>query len=312
LGLVLAIGLLAFPVRAQRKGTGAPPSTESGPQEKARVAFANGERAFASAEYERALGEFEKAFSLVQHDAVRFNIAVCLEHLGRYREAAEQYDAAGASVVLKADDVERARRAATQARSHLGSLRVESGETGSPIRLNGQERCKIPCRIPLDPGHYEVTIGVDDRASRASLEISAGQEHELAGPAPPPTAVRPPVTIEPPAPAAPPPTLPASVPATNTARPGRSVGWLTWTGGGLALVGGAGTIYFGLRTASLHNEYVTYKTQEAYDDGLRSKDMTNVAIGVLAVGAALAVADLVFDLSGTKPRATAGGAGLRF
>ena len=66
----------------------------------ARDAFANGEQAFAADDYELGLHHFRTAMELAPHDAVRFNLAVCFERLGRFREAVEEYAAAARSPQL--------------------------------------------------------------------------------------------------------------------------------------------------------------------------------------------------------------------
>ena len=77
------------------------------------------------------------------------------------------------------------------------------------------------------------------------------------------------------------------------ARESRGPGWLTWTGAGLAVVGTASTLYFGLRTQSLHDDYVREPTEQRYDDGRDARLATNLSIGVAAVGAVMLAVDLL-------------------
>ncbi len=260
----------AVPARA------APPEPKSAQQQAAREAFERGESAFKAGSYETALAAFREAFAAVAHDAVRFNIAVCLERLGRYAEAAEQYDAAAKSSLLDAADRARARRSAEAARAVLGTLVVEAGTPGTRVNVDEVERCRIPCRVALDPGAHRVRIGA---AAPLALEVERGREHVMVAPrteaqAAPRSAAAP-RRVEP------------------TALRPRGPGWLTWTGGALAVAGGASTLYFGLRTQSLHDDYVREPTEERYDDGTRARLVTNVSIGVAAVGAVLVAVDLL-------------------
>src|SRR5262245_9012185 len=100
------------------------------PRVAARAAFAAGETAFAETDYVLALGRFREAFELQHHDGVRFNIAVCLERLGRFREAALEYDLAARSDAVEPGVRERARQMAQRARSRLGTLAID-GEIGA-------------------------------------------------------------------------------------------------------------------------------------------------------------------------------------
>jgi hypothetical protein len=245
----------------------------------ARDAFDRGESAFKAAEYEAALAAFREAFSAMAHDAVRFNIAVCLERLGRYREAAEQYDAAAASRSLGEADRQRARRSAQSARAALGTVVVEAGTPGAAVKIDDVERCRIPCRVALDPGRHRVSIG---ESPPLAIDVERGREHVMVPPEsrPDSTAAKPEKRQKPSAVAEP-------------VREARGPGWLTWTGGALAVAGSASTVYFGLRTQSLHDDYVSEPTQERYDDGRQARLATNVSIGVAAVGAVLIAVDLL-------------------
>lgn len=70
--------------------------------------FAAGEAAFEAGEVETALGHFQRAFELAPHDAVRFNLAICFEALGRDEEALREYEIVAASAEVDADTRERA------------------------------------------------------------------------------------------------------------------------------------------------------------------------------------------------------------
>src|SRR5262245_44542695 len=86
--LVAALLLVGGPLQA---APGADDPAQSA-RESARRAFADGERAFAGGEYEGALEHFRQAWQTLPHVQVQFNIAACLERLGRFDEAARAYD----------------------------------------------------------------------------------------------------------------------------------------------------------------------------------------------------------------------------
>ena len=86
------------------------------------------ERAFAEADDERALALFRRAFELAPHDAVRFNIAVCLERLGRPAEAISEYEAAARSAQLDEATRARARDQADAVRARVAASDVRARE----------------------------------------------------------------------------------------------------------------------------------------------------------------------------------------
>jgi tetratricopeptide (TPR) repeat protein len=106
--LVVAAGVYASPTAA-----------EANPKQRARHAFQAGQRAFEQGSYEQALRHFKRALEISPHDAVRFNIAVCLERLDRPREAIEQYRAAARSDSLSPEARARARQQARRVRKGL-------------------------------------------------------------------------------------------------------------------------------------------------------------------------------------------------
>jgi hypothetical protein len=232
----------------------------------------------------------------VAHDAVRFNIAVCLARLGRPSEALLQYEAASRSQVLSAVERERARRAGAELRARVGTLAVV-GETGTRVAVDGRSRCTAPCRVDLDPGSHDVVLGEGADARRSRVEIQRREEIALSAQAKAPLAEMAP----PPATSSRPPPL---VLVETSDRAPRGPGWLTWTGGAVAAIGVAGIVGFGLRAQSLHDDYLRAPTQDLLDRGVAARDLTNVAIAVAAVGGALIAIDLLF----LAPRSSASGA----
>lgn len=217
--------------------------------------FAAGERAFADADYLEALRLFREANTLSPEPAVRFNIAVCLERLGRFREAALEYDTAAASTSLTDDVRARAGQDAASMRSRLGKLAIAGSPAGAAVRVDGTPTCALPCTIEVDPGRHEIVAEAGVASARAAVEVARGGTAEV------------------------------SLDATIHAPARRGVGALTYAGGTAAAVGTAGAIYFGLRTRSLHDDYVANPMAGTRDDGLNMRLYTNVSIGVVAAGA---------------------------
>ncbi|AKF04107.1 tetratricopeptide repeat protein [Sandaracinus amylolyticus] len=219
--LALFVVLVAMPALAQ---------DDEATRAAAREAFRAGEAAFIEEDDARALTLFRRAFELAPHDAVRFNIAVCLERLGRPEEALQEYEAAAISTQL--DEAARAR-----ARSQADALRARI----------------VAARVP------------------------------------------------PPVPPLPPPREP---------EPTLAPGWLTWTGGALAVLGAAGIIGFSIRTSDLEAAYVAQPTVATRDEGLLMAGLAYTSIGVTALGALLVVLDLAWLRTGAEARVAITGTGV--
>jgi hypothetical protein len=242
--------------------------------EDARTTFAQAEASFAEDDLPRALELFRRAFELVPNDAVRFNIAVCLERLGRFREATEEYALAAHSPRL--DEATRARASELEARTRtrLGALAITGGPAGAEILIDGESLCRVPCHVDLDPGRHEVRLAGALASSTQRVEVRRGEEAVVVidgrgDPSTDPIAVLP------------------------TARRGFELSWLSWTGATLALGGGGLTLGLGLWSSDLHAQYVAAPDAATRDTGLATRDGANVALGVGCLGITLMIVDVV-------------------
>lgn len=100
--------MLALSLTASPRLFAAEPAAEA---QAARL-FDAGQARFREGRYEAALELFRQALGVVPHDAVWFNVAVCLERLGRPGEAYEAYRNAAESPTLSEAARTRARAAA--------------------------------------------------------------------------------------------------------------------------------------------------------------------------------------------------------
>jgi hypothetical protein len=250
----------------------------------AKAAFQAGQASFEARDYTQALAQFRRAFDLHRHDAVRFNIAVCLQRLGRNREALIEYERAAKSEQLSEADRARAANEADLARKKLGTL-VVSGTDGAEVIVDGVQLCNIPCDERLDPARHEVVVRNRLGEERRIVSITRQETRRISvvlgatngGGSEAPAAI--PVRTEP-------------SPASPAAESRHGPGWLTWTGAGLLVIGGVGTTVFGLQAKKQHDDWVETGDPSAKDAGVRARNLTNVSIGVAVVGAVAVVVDL--------------------
>jgi tetratricopeptide (TPR) repeat protein len=246
----------------------------------AEAEFHRGEAAFVEHDFESALSHFLRAFELAPHDAVRFNIAVCYDRLGRFREAIAEYEQAAASDAIDAAAREHAREQIDLLDSRLATVRFDGWPDGAEVAIDGDARCTLPCEVREDPGNHLVLITAEGRESVERIELVRGGDHVV-------TAAeeeRVQVLGE------------ASVPPEEA--PGWRPGWLTWTGIGLAVVGVAGSAGFGVRALDLHDQFDANPTYDLAEEGSLMRDLANVSIGVAVLGGVLFALDLLIETGG--------------
>jgi hypothetical protein len=253
---------------------------------RAREAFEDGQRAFGAGDYASALLHFKRSFELVHHDAVRFNIATSLRRLGRFREAHAEYAIVAESPVVDEATGARARAAMVEVRAQLATLIVE-GPSGADVFVDAERVCSPPCRLELDPRPHSVLLRAKGREETRRVELSGGKTTSVV------FRLDRPATPSEPRPRAAPPAKRSVEREPASMTPGA----LTWVGGGLVVLGAAGTTYFGLRVRSLREEHDDNPTFETQADGNQARDLTNVSLGVAALGAVLIAVDLLI-LSG--------------
>lgn len=272
----LACGLLALAAPSLARAQVSPPEL-----------FRSAERAFADADYLEALRLFRAANEAAPHPTVRFHIAMCLERLGRGREAWTELTEVAATPGLTDAQREDAQRRAEQLRAQLATLRVEGEPEGASVRVDDALMCNLPCEVPVDPGDHEVSI--EDGSGRASTHVVA-----LRGTA---VAVRLAIGAEP----EPEPAPELAVDAEPTPEPAArraGVGWLTITGSVVAALGAGGVIGFGLHAEDVHGAWLESPSRALYDEGTLSRDLSNASIAVFGVGAVLIVIDLALAAAG--------------
>jgi hypothetical protein len=260
-------------------------STPAQPDATAQAAFAAGEAAFERNDYVAALDAFRRAYSRDPRDAVRFNIGICLERLGRFKEAVSELEAASRSLELSAEKRARATEEARLARRRLGTLRATTEPAGATLHVDGAATCQTPCSVELDPRSHRLTAKLGGREVASAVVIVPGETRSvlLRLPKPPPGQRRP---------------VADGVQRSDAAF---RLGALGWTGAGLAVAGVAGFVGFGLRARDLEREYAERPRRDTRDEGLRMQTWTNVSLGVALTGAALVGVDLlVLDSASAK------------
>ena len=241
------------------------------PKQDADAAFTAGTEAFNRQDYAACVDHFRRAYAIRQHDAVRFNIAVCLERRQRYREAIEEYERAAASQQLDEEARGRATASANALRERLARIAIAGPPSGSAVPIDGAEACRAPCTAVVDPGRHEVVVHVGKRRERRVVDVESGATARVVLRAPA-RRKRPAVEDE----------------------PSVSPGPLTWIGTGLAAVGIAGIVGFGVRATSLSEDFDAAPSEELADEGELMKNLANASIGVAALGAVLIAIDLIW------------------
>lgn len=239
--------------------------------------YAGAVKKFNDKDFAGALGDFQDLDALKSTPQSQHYIALCLDKLGRFGEAAQWYDkflAAPGKMTKEADD---AKKRVEEIKKMPAKLHVETTPTGATIMIDGKASGTSPTDVDLTPGkhliHVELAgyepIDKDVDASfgakvdvRTQLEKKA--EPVATNPNPPPPA---PVVENQPPPPPPPPAKPKSkLPAIIT--------------GGLAVVAlGFGT-GFGVAALSNKSDFDKNPTQSTADAAENNALVADMMFGV--------------------------------
>lgn len=267
--LVIATSSLCF---AQPRSAEPPVASE------AQAEFSHGERAFAAGDYSRALRHFQNAQRLAPHPSVRFNIAICLDKLGRIREALELYEKLASESELGSAARSEAAERAEKAAAALATLQID-GPSGALAVVDDRDRCRVPCAIQLDPGEHVLRAQGSRESRRIQLDTGEKLRVNLPG-----------KTM-----AASPPPLRTASPSSNDAGKQPTdrdrFGTLSYIGGSIAILGLGVFTYYGIRTENLHQEYLDNPDSDTRERGIVARTTANIALGVALVGTALVIVE---------------------
>ncbi|MEM9073643.1 MAG: hypothetical protein AAGE52_34455 [Myxococcota bacterium] len=207
-----------------------------------------------------------------RHD-LRYNRARCHRDLGEPLEALELAEAIVESG--EGEPAERARRLIEEESVKVATIASEV--PGAILTVEGRS-CTSPCRLRVNPGTHFARLARDGEEHESSIRVQSGQNAHALWPAQPEAGE----------------TEVAPVEEEDT---GYSPGALTGVGLGLAVVGGAGIVGFGLAANSAEDTFdrAMPPSQGQYDRAVRLQRAANASIAVASLGAALFVLELILD-----------------
>src|SRR4029434_6802350 len=109
---------------------------------------------------------------------IRFNIAMCLEQLGQYREAEQTYEAALESGGLTPEGRARAQMRIDRLRARLATLSLKHPE-GAHLTVDDELSCIAPCELRIDPGAHTWVWRYQGRSQSSHLMAEPGGHVEL-------------------------------------------------------------------------------------------------------------------------------------
>jgi tetratricopeptide (TPR) repeat protein len=253
------------------------------PKEDSRASFVAGVALAERADFRGAKEAFLKAHELFPHPSILLNLGVVRGRLGEYPEAERDLsrflaEDGGASE----EDIQRARAALADVRTHLGTVRVRVTPEAASIYVDDAPTPFRPGDLRLSAGTHALRVqaaGYQD--ARRTVELRAGDTASLE------------VALEAAAPAA----------ARDDKSTRRTVGIVVL--GASAAVGAFGT-FSGLRALSLADAYNTpgdahYRDASTRSEGETFRTLTDVAIVTAVVGAAMGLYFLVTSFGDDKP-----------
>jgi hypothetical protein len=298
----------------------------------ARAHFEQGSKLYRAGKYRDAIVEFDTAYRIKPHGAIRYNVAQCREKLEQWPEALQSYqdylrevpDARDRAAVRAAmGRIERRLAAAG-----VQALLVYTDPPGAALRIDGKPRGRTPFQVTLAPGLYRVALSLTGfapeeqevevstagtrlvdvvlRSRAAAAPIAAAVATAPAKPSTPPPAPTAAATSAEPS-AAPdltarPPGSPGMVvaPSAPEAPPGkRRV--TTWVAAGIAVAAGVAGVAYGVaasRQAATLRDGTVHADAASLASGAQQKATTaNVLYGISGVAAAAGVT--LFFVEGT-------------
>jgi hypothetical protein len=225
-----------------------PPRAEgAGDPAAARALFAEGRQLAAQQKYDQACPKFEESLRLNSGVGTMFNLADCLEHVGKTATAWARFlDAsAGARAAGQADRerIARDRAAALEPKLSRLTIDVRSADTGLEVRRDGQliGRAAWGTAVPVDPGPHRVEASAAGKRPW-STNVEIGPKASIAVTVPPlengPEKAQPETAIHPPTPTSPTPSLGLSAqPTAESGEPIANGSWSTPKTIGIAVAG---------------------------------------------------------------------------
>jgi outer membrane receptor for ferrienterochelin and colicins len=176
------IALLLWLGSAGASGAEEAAAPAGGQADEAQFHFLRGNRAYQERRFEDALASYYLSNRLVANRNVQFNIARCLERLGRYAEAYRAW-----STLLDPSLPEHERKAAQDAvnelRPHLALLDISSSPPGATIYAGRRDLGALgvtPKSLALAPGPTKILLERDGyRAIELAAEPVLGTERKL-------------------------------------------------------------------------------------------------------------------------------------
>lgn len=140
----------------------------------ARRAFAAGEAADRRGDYEAALGHYQRAFERVPHHFAAYNIAVDLERLARYRDAAAWFRRY-LDMAPDAQDRDAVQRVIRELALRPAKLTVTSRPMGARVSIDGHEVGVTPVTRQLGGGRHSVTVELDGERDDRDVVLEYGE-----------------------------------------------------------------------------------------------------------------------------------------
>ncbi|MBI2390037.1 MAG: PEGA domain-containing protein [Deltaproteobacteria bacterium] len=150
--------------------------------ERAREAFAKGVALFDSGDYAGALEHFAEAESIKYTPAIHFNVARCLEKLGKLVHALEAYRRTEADALAEGKDslAKRAVESATQLEPHVPKLTVVAKPSGAKIAIDGVPVSSGVAHL-VDPGKHTVVVSAPKLTTKTlSVSLAVDEAKKLA------------------------------------------------------------------------------------------------------------------------------------
>ena len=289
-------GDVPAPKAAAYKPAGAKPPDKK-TADAARMAFADGQKAYGAGDYVAAQAAFQKANDLIPSPQAAYWIAKCIDGQNKTDEAISAYEALLASPdVSKIGDektTDAKTRLETLKATQVGEVAIETNPLLATVAVDGvAQPGEAPMTLKLTPGKHRITVSAKGYQPKdIDLDVKGGdklsQNVALEKEAPPPVAVA--------AVAAPPPEQPP--PPKEKEERSMVPAYVTL---GIAGAGAIVGTIFGIQALNAKNDFNKTPTTELADKAERDALICDMAFGVAIT---LGVTGVVLLTSDDEPAA---------
>ncbi|HZO12730.1 MAG TPA: PEGA domain-containing protein, partial [Polyangiaceae bacterium] len=249
-------------------------------KQEARKAYAGGKAKMGKGDYAGALEDFRNADRLVPGAAPKYQIAVCLDRLGKAEEAVAAYRAfldtpPGDKYVTEAADATK--RVAELEQQLIGKVKLNITPAGAAATITVDGAPAQGPELSLKPGRHTIIVSAPGyQDAKQEIEVKAGATADVT------------ITLAPTVGPSPTP-LPDPIDDDEEEGDGQGLMIAGFVVLGVGVVAGVLTTIFGVQALNASNDFENNPTEKLADDAEKNALLSDVFLGIACGTAAIGI-----------------------